>query len=568
MRGSQKGAWMWGSVVALTVCVGAAVGCGKGNVGGHDESAPIDPTLPKPELLVDSTSFPRLTHRQWENTVQDLLHLDKPLGLSADFTTDPPGSTFANDSQVLQMTPGLFTDEAEACETIAEKLATDSAMRAKILPKDLTGDAKAKATAFVKEFGRHAFRRPLSAAETDQFVTFFLAAAPITGDADPFIAGVRLTVQAMLQSPAFVYRMEVGEISSDGTRHLTAWEIASKLSYALWNSMPDEALFKTAEDGSILTPEVLEAQARRLLGDPRAKPMIDDFHETLLHLGPLDVMNGASKDATKFPDWTETTPASMKQETLLFAGDVVLTRGGTLGDLLTSNETFINGDLAKIYGVDGITGTTMQKVKLDPTQRAGILTQGSFLATNAGRLDTDPIHRGVFTNLNVICSDLPPPPMATIPPIPDDPTGKTMRQRVTEHTGAGTCGAGCHGTMINPMGFAFETFDAIGKWRTTDNGKPIDAHDVYDFIDVPRQKTPITFDGPVALAKILAVRPQVHQCYTGKWLEYAYGRRLVDDDDGLVERIAKVSLAGASVKDVIVELVLAPSFSQRPKGGS
>jgi hypothetical protein len=280
------------------------------------------------------------------------------------------------------------------------------------------------------------------------------------------------------------------------------------------------------------------------------------------------VMNAASKDTTKFTDWTETTAASMKKETLLFTGDVVLARTGTLGDLLTSNETFINEDLAKIYGVPGITGATMQKVKLDPTQRAGFLTHGSFLAQNAGRMDTDPIHRGVFTNLSVICSDLPPPPMATIPPLPDDPTGKTMRQRVTEHTGAGTCGAGCHGTMINPMGFAFETFDAIGKWRTIDNGLPIDARDVYDFIDVPRQKTPIAYNGPVELAKVLAVRPQVHRCYTGKWLEYAYGRRAVDDDAGLIDRISKVSLGGASVKDVIVELVLAPSFSQRPQGGS
>jgi hypothetical protein len=568
MRGSHKGARTWGCLVALAVSVGAGVGCGKGNVGGHDEFAPIDPSAPKPEVLVDSTRFPRLTHRQWENTVQDLLHLDEPLGLSADFTTDPPGATFSNDSQVLQMTPGLYTDEAEACETIGDKLATDAAMRAKILPKGLTGDAKTQATAFVKELGQRAFRRPLTSDETDQFVTFFLAAAPITGDADPFVAGVRLTVQAMLQSPPFVYRLELGEVSSDGTRHLTAWEVASKLSYALWNTMPDDALFKAAADGSILTKAGLEAQARRLLGDPRAKPMIDDFHETLLHLDHLDVMNAASKDTTKHPEWTETTAQSMKQETLLFTNDVVLARTGTLADLLTSNETFVNADLAAIYDVPGITGSAMQKVKLDPTQRAGFLTHGSFLATNAGRMDTDPIHRGVFTNLNVICSDLPPPPMATIPPLPDDPTGKTMRQRVTEHTGAGTCGAGCHGTMINPIGFAFETFDAVGKWRTTDNGKPIDAHDVYDFIDVPRQKTPIEYDGPVALAKVLAARPQVHRCYTNKWLEYAYGRRYVPDDEGLVDRIAKVSLGGASVKDLIVELVLAPSFSQRPQGGS
>ncbi len=558
----------------LAVSVGAALalgGCGKGTVGGHDDVVIVDPTAPKPELLVDSTRFPRLTHKQWENTVQDLLRLDKPLGLSARFTTDPPGSTFDNDSKVLRMTPGLFTDEAEACETISDMLGTDAAMRAKIVPAGGpggSGDATAKAKAFVESFGVRAFRRPLTKEESDQFIAFFLGAATITGDADAYVAGVRMTVQAMLQSPPFVYRMELGAIAADGHRHLDAFEVASKLSYALWNTMPDDALFAAAKDGSLLTASVLETHARRLLGDPRAKPMIDDFHERLLSLDRLDILGVGTKDATAHPEWTATTAASMKSETLLFTNDVVLGRKGTLADLLTSNETFVNADLAAIYGVSGVSGTAMQKTKLDPTQRAGFLTHGSFLAINGGRIDTDPIHRGVFTNRNVICADLPAPPAGMIPPLPDNPAGKTMRQRVSEHTGLGTCGAGCHGTMINPIGFAFETFDAIGKWRTTDQGIPVDAHDSYDFKDAPGQTNTLGYDGPVALARVLAQRPQVHGCYTGKWLEYAYGRALVRDDAGLVDRIGKLSLSGASVQDVIVALILAPSFSQRPQGGS
>lgn len=574
MRTATKRARRWAPTIALALGALVAPACGKGSVGGHDDVSDNDPSRPKPELLVDSTRFPRLTHKQWENTVQELLHLDKPLGLSSSFTTDPPGSTFANDSAVLQMTPGLFTDEAEACEQISDLLGSDALMRAKIVPPGSSGasgsagDATAKATAFVTSFGARAFRRPLTKDEVDQYVAFFLGAQTITGDADAYVAGLRLTVQAMLQSPSFVYRMELGSLAADGTRHLDAYEIASKLSYALWNTMPDDALFAAAKDGSLLTTAGLEAQARRLLADPRAKPMIDDFHETLLGLDRLDVMHKAAKDEVAHPEWTETTAASMKQETLLFTSDVVLARSGSVADLLTSNETFVNADLAAIYGVPGVTGSTMQKMKLDPTQRAGILTQGSFLAINGGRVDTDPIHRGVFTNRNVICADLPPPPAGMIPPLPDDPTGKTMRQRVTEHTGPGTCGAGCHGTMINPIGFAFETFDSIGKWRTTDQGHPIDAHASYDFLDVPLQKTTIDYDGPVALAKVLAERPQVHRCFTGKWLEYTYGRRLVDDDAGLVDRIGKVSLGGASVKDLIVQLVIAPAFWQRPQGGS
>jgi hypothetical protein len=551
----------WNAALLAGVLAGTiAAGCGTGSIGGHDPLGGPGGGGERPEALVDSTKFPRLSHAQWENTVQDLLRLPAKSGLSATFTTDPPGSSFANNGELLRMTPGLWADYEAAAVKLAAPLTADATARGRIVPAGLTGDDTAKAKGFVTAFGKRAFRRPLTDQEQSEYVAFFLAAKATTGESDGFVAGVRLTVQAMLQAPAFVYRVEVGEPQPDGTIRLTAWELASKLSYALWGTMPDDALFAAAENGSILTPEGLEKQARRLLADPRATGAIDEFHHSLLQ---LDHIATATKDATLYPAWKPTVPAAMQAETRLFVRDVVLTREAGLAELLTSSETFVNADLAAVYGVSGTFGAEHVKVRLDPSQRAGFLTQGSFLAANSGPRDTDPIHRGVFTNLNVICADLPPPPMM-VPPLPKDPEGKrTMRERVNAHTGPGTCGAGCHGTMINPIGFAFESFDASGRWRTTDNTLPIDTKATYQFADGPQ-----TYDGPVALAKTLAARPQVHGCYVEKWLEYAYGRFPADGDGGLVDRVARKSLAGGSVKDLLVTLVLAPSFSRRPAGGS
>lgn len=547
-------------VVGLLVGATTGIGCGSGSIGGKDDGEGIGAPGERPELLVDSTRFPRLSHAQWENTVKDLLALSAPSGLSAAFTTDPPGATFANNGELLRVTPGLWADYEKAAVTLAAPFSTDAAARARIVPAGLTGDDAAKAKAFVTAFGKRAYRRPLTAEEVTTYVKFFLDAKATTGEADGFAAGVRMTVQAMLQSPGFVYRVELGETQPDGTVRLTAWELASKLSYALWATMPDDKLFAAAEDGSILTPAGLEREARRLLADPRAVGAVDEFHHKLLQLEHIETI---SKDTTAFPAWKPTIPAAMQEETRLFVRDVVFARNAGLAALLTSNETFVNADLAAVYGVSGTFGAKHQKVALDPTQRAGFLTQGSFLAANSGPRETDPIHRGVFTNLNVICADLPPPPM-NVPPLPKESAGtKTMRERVQTHTGPGTCGAGCHGTMINPIGFAFESFDASGKWRTTDNGLPVDTKATYEFKDGAH-----TYDGPVALAKVLAARPQVHGCYAQKWLEYTYGRFPAVGDGGLVDRVARQSLGGGSVKDVIVTLVLAPSFSRRPAGGS
>jgi len=554
------------ALVALSIVGAAAVGC-TGMIGDESGTGGFGPGSENPgggsakDALVDSTRFPRLTHAQWENTVRDLLKLASAPGVSSSFTTDPPGSTFGNDGNLLKVTPGLWGDHQKAVEALGDKIAKDSVALAKIVPAGLTGDLDAKAKAFVDAFAWRAYRRPLTPEETAELIALFKQGPALTGLADPVAGGVQVVLTTVLQSPFFEYRTELGEKKEDGTVALGNFEMASRLSYALWNTMPDDELFAAAKDNSLVTNEGIEKQARRLLDDKRAEPMIADFHAKLLD---FDHFNSLNKDATLFPQWPATgMDRVLRTEAEMFVREVTITQKGGLNQLLTANYTFVNDQLAPLYGLTGTFGPDFKKVELDPSQRAGFLTQIGFLAANASPRDTDPIHRGVFINLKIICADLPPPPM-NVPPLPKDDGGsKTMRERITAHTGKNTCGSGCHGTMINPAGFAFEAFDAVGKWRTTDHGKPVNTVDTYPFVDGPQ-----TYDGAVQFAKVLTARPQVHKCYTGNWLEYAYGRQKAEGDAALIERVATASMSGASTKDLILKLVLEKSFSRRPGGGS
>lgn len=532
----------------------AAVGC-TGVIGDSQDGAgggSNDPAKLK-DALVDSTRFPRLTHDQWENTVRDLLKLADRPGLSSSFTTDPPGSTFGNDGALLQVTPGLWGDYQKAAEALADQITADSTKLAKVVG-DASGDGDAKISDWVRKFGKHAFRRPLTDEEVTNYVTLFKQGLDVTTLTDPFAAGVSVVMQAMLQSPSFVYRVEIGKTESDGTLGLTNYEMASRLSYSIWNSMPDDQLFADAEAGTLDTPEGVAGVAKRMLDDPRAEPTIADFHARLLQ---FDHMADLAKDATLYPEFKPAMSAMFRTEAEKFVHEAMVVRNGGIGELLTANYTFVNETTAPLYGLTGITGSDFQKVTLDKT-RAGFLTQIGFLAANASSRETDPIHRGVFINLRIICAPLPNPP-AKIPPLPSDPSGtKTMRQRIEDHTKVEPCHS-CHGVMINPIGFAYEEFDALGKFRTTDHDQPVNAADTYNFEDGPQ-----SYGNAVDLAKILAARPQVHRCYTGNWLEYAFGRQKAEGDTALIDAVSKKSLAGASTKEIIMQLVQARAFSHRP----
>lgn len=499
--------------------------------------------------------FPRLSHAQWEATVQDLFQLPALTGLSSAFTPDPPLGRFDNNIARLSMSSGLWRDYQHAAEVIAERVAGDPALLAVVAP-DLTADPRA----IVESFGLRAFRHPLTTKEADRYVDLFATAPTVFPDQDPATGGVRLVVQAMLQSPSFLYRSELSDVIVDYAVPLDGYEIASRLSYLLWNTMPDANLFAAAKAGTLDTEDGVRTYAATMLDDPRAAAQLRRFHVQALSMADYGDIDKAT---AAFPDWRREVGAEMKEEASRFVESVVATNGG-VADLLTSTTAFVNADLAKIYGVPGTFGDDYTQVTLDPLTRAGILTRAGFLAKNATLTDPDPIHRGVFINRNIICRTIAAPPV--VPPKVEQGTG-TNREQVTALTGVGTCGEHCHATMINPIGFAFEGYDAVGAVRTMDHGHPIESADTYRF----ESGRVISYANAVDLSRQLAASPEVHGCYAADLLEFTLGRSLSGGvDASIVNELAERSLADhLSIRELLLQIVSSRPFRVRAliKGG-
>ncbi|MEM9491946.1 MAG: DUF1592 domain-containing protein, partial [Myxococcota bacterium] len=425
---------------------------------------------------------------------------------------------------------------------------------AAMIAGELPSEPAARVRVFIETFGARAFRRPLTAVETDRYAALFERGAGHYGGPDPFVDGVRITIEAMLQSPHFVYRVEAGPGTEADPSRLTGYEVAARLSYLLWNTMPDAELFAAAASGQLGSVEGITAQAERMFDDPRTRATFDHFH---LQLFEMHEYADIDKDTGVFPEWRREMGAMMLTEMQMFLSSVVFTRQGTVGDLFTATHTYVNQDLAPLYGLEGEFSGEFTEVELDPSTRAGFLTRLGFLTRNATLTEPDPIHRGVFANLNVICR-----PLAALPNIPDNlmPVGNTNRERIDSITGDGTCGAGCHSTTINPLGFALENYDAIGRYRTEDNGYPVDAAALYVFED----GRAIDFRNGIELSYMLADSPEVHSCYIGSLLEYALSRSVAIADGALVTRLTEESLArGTSIREVFMSVVTSNVFRNR-----
>lgn len=521
---------------------------------GNTTGGPEDPDT----QIADHLRFPRLSHAQWERTVMDLFHLDAPTGLSSSFTPDPlGGKAFENNEAALQVTPGLWADYQRAAEEVALLVTGDPALLEKIAPADLPADPAAKKTAFLESFGQRAFRRPLTGDEVTRFAALFDQGATLDPAADPFVAGVRLTIEAFLQSPFFVYRPELSVlVRPDGKIQLNGWEIATKLSYALWGTMPDDPLFDAAETGKLASLSGIEDEARRLLSDERARETLVAFHDQLYD---ADQYLSIDKSLTAYPDFDPAVGEDMRKELQLFVDHVIFAEKGGLDELLTSRTTFVNARLASVYGLDtsGLDNDTFVQTELPEKERSGLLTRAGFLAWKGTKSQPDTILRGVFINRRVLCQDLGDPPAAAMGAKLGDE--QTDREKVTALTGKGTCGETCHGTFINPAGFAFEHYGAMGEFRTEDNGYPINAADTFPFQDGDR-----SYDGAAEFSQAAADAEQTHLCYARYWLEYLYGRDRKAEDAGLLGDVAALSKSGGSVEDLVVSLVTSDSFLTRP----
>jgi hypothetical protein len=578
----NKPPWLIGSLLLLAACVGSVepragspappAGGGapptSGNPPGNGMPPSTmtggNPSMPGPgeppppprerpaAAAVPTTRLARLSHRQWENTVRDLLRLPAAPGLAVKFTADA-FKTFANDGGSLSVTESLRADYQTAAESLAQKIALDPAAVARLVPPGAPA-GKERALAFVKDFGRRAYRRPLDDEEVAAFTTLFERGPTLLPERDAFAAGVQLVLEAMLQSPHFLYRTELtaGQAQAQGRLRLGDHEVAAKLSYALIGSMPDDDLFAAAAAGGLRSHDQVVDQAERLLGKG-GEPGLT-FHEELLTLRGLAVE--IEKDATRFPEFKPAWRDSIAKESELFLRDV-FTGGRGLADLLTAPFTFVDATLAPLYGVKAPAGGAFARVDLDPKQRAGLLTQTAFLSRH-GETESDPILRGAFINHTLLCMDLAPPP-GVLESITDPPaSARSNRQRVTAVTSSAVCAA-CHAAYINPAGFAFEHYDPLGRYRTTESGLPVNAADSYSFASGPR-----SFADAVEFSRLLAESPEVHACYARNWFAFLEGRLPRAEDEPFIGWLAERSLAGrSSLRALALTVVTDDSFLTR-----
>ena len=413
------------------------------------------------------------------------------------------------------------------------------------------GDAET----FVREFGRKAFRRSLTDEEVQVYVDAFPDAPDYYTDSTGFEAGVRLTIESMLQAPFFVYRIESSEDEVSGVIPLSNYEVASRLSYFLWDSMPDDELLDVAEAGMLEDRDGVAEQAARMLDDSKAHDAVLQFHDALHNTKHFE---DADPNPAVYPDAPADIGYLAAEEHEAFVRDVIFDQNGSYIDMLTSTETFVNQDTAPLYGLDPAGfGPEFTKASLDPTQRKGIFTQLGFLIANATGVQPDPIHRGVFLASRVGCADIPAPP-DDIPELPavEGETNREAIEDLTEQPGS-VC-AGCHTTVINPWGYPFENYDSTGAWRTEDNGFPVDSAAE---VVVGGQMVPVA--NAIDLMDVMASAYEVHACYAENWVQFANGRPTAIEDLPLVQRLAGLSMEESTVKDTLIELAVSRPFRTR-----
>ena len=517
---------------------------------GPPTTPPPPPQSRPPAAAVPTTRFSRLSHLQWENTVRDLLRLPATANLSVKFSPDSAGA-FSNSGDTLAVSDTLRTDYQTAAEALAQRVARDAAALARLVPAGAPADIKGRGQAFIRDLGRRAHRRPLEEQEVSEYLALFDQGPALVPGADAFAAGAQLVIEALLQSAHFLYRTEM--TTGPGRVRLGDYEIAAKLSYAISSTMPDDALFAAAAGGGLKSHEQVTAQAERLLargGEPSLT-----FHNDLFHHTGL--MTEIEKDPARFPEFKPAWRDSIIKESSLFLGEI-FTGGRGLADLLTAPFTFVDATLAPLYGVKAPAAAAgFVRVDLDPQQRAGYLTQVAFLS-RYGETESDPILRGAFVNHKLLCLDLEPPPGATENIVDPPASARTNRERVTAITSPSAC-ATCHKGFVNPAGFAFEHYDPLGRYRTTESGQPVNAADTYAFPSGPK-----SFKNALEFSRLLAESPEVHDCYARGWFGYLNGRAVKPADEPFVKWLAGRSLGErASLRSLALTVVTDDSFLTR-----
>ncbi len=516
-----------------------------------------DPT--SPGAIVDTTQLQpfeppegmlrRLTRTQFRNSVRDIFGSEVS-------TEDLDGDSWDGDfavigaSSVVTSARGVEQYQA-AIESAVSEVFADPTRRADFIGCELSdaGDA-ACVRNFVETMGRRAWRRPLTTEEADRIVGIADNATTELGSA---IEGVRWATMALFTSPNFIYRPELGVATADGSMRLTGYELASRLAFVIWNSTPDDALLDEAAAGMLDTTEGVRTAAQRMLETPAGREAVGAFAEEYMR---LDRIGTQAKDAGLFPEYGPELQAAMVRDMREVWQVVAFDEQANTLDLFKTTKVVVNSDLAQLYGIDaaGLDSNTFEERTLPAdSPRVGILAKAGFLSQFANQQEGSPTLRGKFMRQALMCTLVPPPPANAEAILADPPVGVAMtkRERLELHREDPTCAA-CH-ALMDPLGLPFESFDAIGRYRTTEEGLPIDPTSEFDGIPVADSRE---------LGATLATSTTVANCLVRRYYSYAVGHAERNTDASVIQTLdAAFSASGYKFRDLILDVITHEAFA-------
>jgi len=523
---------------------------GTGGTGGAAGMADVGTIYPNPPPFAPAAGqLRRLTRNQFRNAVKDVFGYDVSVN---DLDTDSFTANFASIGAATVVTSDRGVEQySTAIENAVNAVWTDATKRAQFIGCTPTGQSNDTCLrGFIQKLGLRAWRRPLETGELDRFVALAASASTTLGSATE---GARWATVALFTSPSFLYRPELGAASANGGLRLSGYEIASRLSFLIWNSLPDQTLMDQATSGMLGTADGIATAATRMLNASAGRESVGGFAEEYMR---LDRIGTQAKDPALFPEYGTNLQVAMVRDIRDTWASLAFDDQASFYDLFTTTKVVVNADLARLYGIDptGLTATTFQTKSLPAGgSRSGVLAKAGLLSEFANQQSGSPTLRGKFIRESLMCLTIPPPPPGVNTSVVDQPTDvpMTRRQKLEAHMTSPGCAA-CHQYM-DPLGFPLENFDAIGKYRTTDNGLPVDPSGSFDGV-------------PVADANGLGVAASqsvtVAQCLVRKYYTYAVGHEERDVDGSVLNALATAFKAsGFKLRDLTLAVVTNDAFS-------
>ena len=502
----------------------------------------------------------RLNLAEYDNTMRDLLGTKVRASADFKFPVDDRGSDFDNTADVLTVSPLHLASYNTAAIALVSAAMAAPAQRSLLVACDLAAGGASCARTGLEGFVPRAWRRAVTPAEVDNLMALVTLA---TSKGDSVETGFQLAVRAALLSPNFIYRPEIDPMPSSLTPHAVSdYELASRVSYFLWSSMPDDALLAAAKAGNLHEATTLASQVKRMLADPKAQALVDNFAGQWMYIRLIDE---ATPNTQLFPQFDAGLRSAFKAESQLLFREVAF-NGLPADQLLTAKFTFANDRLAKFYGLPPVGSDQPKRVDLSNSpDRRGFLAHGGLLTVNSHSDRTSPVRRGKYVLTQMLCTEIPPPPPTVNTTLEPDSTGqKTLRQVLEAHVTNPLC-ATCHSRM-DPIGFGMEGYDAIGSARTMDGTLPVDTTGTLP--------TGEQFKGLLELSEIIGKNPAFSQCLATKLYTYALGRGLVLGDPKHLDPVTVKSIAtefsknGLQFQDLVAGVITSPTFlNRRGEGG-